>query len=225
MGKPAEKPPFIAGDVFSLTQVVNFLNQKCQFGMYYRFGVTAPTRPETSLNIPALANAWRTSVVPSLVTCLASTTELLETRTWSLKWPDLATLIDPYTTTFGTRPGDPLPPQIAHVFNKQTSIRGRSGRGRMYLCGMSESDSTNGVPIAGYLAVADAVATALNAPITDPISGKTFYPVVVSLINYKLHDPAPILGPFWDVRGDDTTKVNARRIWNTQRPRTVGKGQ
>lgn len=225
MGKKAEVPPAIPGDVFSLTTVVNFLNQKCQFGMYYRFGAVAPTQPESSLNIPALAAAFRASVIPSLVTTLSAQTEVTETRTWSLKWPVLATLIDPYANTFGTRPGDPLPPQIAHVFNKQTNVRGKSGRGRMYLCGMSETDNTNGVPTAAYLLVADAVANTLNQPITDVISGKTFYPVVVSIINYKPFAPVPIAGPFWDVRGADTTKINARRIWNTQRPRTVGKGQ
>jgi hypothetical protein len=225
MGKKAEVPPAIPGDVFSLTTIVNYLNQKCQFGMYYRFGVTAPTQPDSVLSIAALAAAFRASIIPSLVTTLSGSTEVLETRTYSLKWPVIATYIDPYAGTFGTRAGDPLPPQIAHVFNKQTNVRGKSGRGRSYLGGMSEADSTLGVPTAGYLAVADAVANTLNTPITDVFSGKTFYPVVVSLINYKLFDPVPVAGPFWDVRGADTVKINARRIWNTQRPRTVGKGQ
>jgi len=225
MGKKAEIPPAIPGDVLSLTIVVNFLNQKCQFGMYYRFGVVSPTQPDSSLNVVACAAAFRATVIPSLVTCLSGQTEILETRTYSLKWPVIATIIDPYALTFGTRAGDPLPPQIAHVFNKQTNVRGRSGRGRMYLCGMSETDSTNGTPTPAYILVADAVATVLNAPITDVVSGKTFYPVVVSTINTKLFDPPPVFGPFWDVRGADTVKINPRRIWNTQRPRTVGRGQ
>jgi hypothetical protein len=47
--------------------------------------------------------------------------------------------------------GDPLPPQSAGVITWRTGFAGRSFRGRTYLPGVSESDSTDGTLSSGYL--------------------------------------------------------------------------
>lgn len=51
-----------------------------------------------------------------------------------------------YTTTpvAGTGAGDPLPLQVAFVMTLKTLVRGRTGRGRIYIGGMTESQSTEG---------------------------------------------------------------------------------
>lgn len=225
MARPTPLPPTIAGDALALTQLVTFLGQKCQFGWYYRQGVAAPTQADASINVAGLNRAWLATQVPNIQGTLSTGTLLVESRVWSLRWPNVATNILSSGAVFGTRPGDPLPPQIALVFSKSTLTRGRSGRGRSYLCGMSETDSTNGVPNAAFNAVAIATAAVLNGPIVDAVSGRTYTPVVVSIKNYKLIDPAPVFGPFWNVLGDDIVHVTPDLIWNTQRRRTIGVGQ
>lgn len=122
------------------------------------------------------------------------------------------------------RAGDPLPPQICQVISKHTGVRGRAGRGRSYLGGMSESDSTNGAPNNPYIALANAFAAAMNAPINDAASGRTYFGVVVSKKNSGLIVPAPIIGPFYHVSGADIINITSDDIWFTQRRRVFGVG-
>jgi hypothetical protein len=225
MARPTPLPPAISGDALALTQIVHFLGQKCQFGWYYRQGVAAPTAADAGINVAALNRAWLAVQVPNIQGCISIGTRMDESRVWSMKWPNVATNILSSGGIFGTRPGDPLPPQIALVFSKSTLTRGRSGRGRSYLCGMSETDSTNGAPDPAFNPVAIATAAVLNGPITDVVSGRTFTPVVVSIKNYQLIAPPPVFGPFWTVLGDDIVHVTPEIIWNTQRRRTIGVGQ
>jgi hypothetical protein len=123
------------------------------------------------------------------------------------------------------RAGDPLPPQICQVISKYTNVRGRAGRGRSYLGGMSETDSTLGEPNVAYNAISAAFAAAMNAPINDAITGRSYVGVVVSKRNSGLILPAPVIGPFYHVAGADIINIVADIIWFTQRRRTFGHGQ
>lgn len=234
MARPSIIPPNINGLVYSCVQEVRFLAQKCQFSMYYRAG-----GPINKANVPADFNAiqsnWFANVRAPLRATLSVGTTVADFRVWCMTFPSVATGIFSMGNVPGTVAGDPLPPQIAGVLTKQTLLRGKSGRGRMYICGMSEDSSTNGEPTVAWVALANALCNVLKAPFIDGGTGFTYTPVVVSLIGYAkqatlppvppatvgLPAPEPITG----YGGMDISNMLADDIWYTQRRRTFGKGQ
>lgn len=225
MPTAAPVPPDIPGDVLSVTQRFTFVGQVCQFSWYFRYGVLVPSHADSVINVAACNRAWLASVALSFQTIVSVGTTLLDSRCYSLRWPDVATDILSSGGLVGLRAGDPLPPQICQVMSKRTAVRGRAGRGRVYLGGMSETDSTNGEPNAAYIVLANAFATAANAPIVDGVSGRTFVGVVVSKVNSGKILPVPVAGPFYHVSGSDIIHITADDIWYTQRRRTFGHGQ
>jgi len=149
-----------------------------------------------------------------------------------MTYPNLATLIQDTGSQLGTRAGDPLPPQIALVLTKRTALRGKSGRGRMYLCGMSEDDSTAGKPVAALLTAAGALSIELSSQFVGAATAVLFNPVVVSLIGYQRsafdqpplpHNPKP--PPIQFIPGTIINTMYPDIIWNTQRSRTIGVGR
>lgn len=85
----------------------------------------------------------------------------------------------------GTDEGDRLPPQTQGLARMGTGVyvAGRQLRGRMFLPGVTESNSTNGAPGSGYL---DAVGDALNALVDTSL---TVFPLIYSRTH---HVAAPI---------------------------------
>jgi hypothetical protein len=235
MARPSLIPPNIPGHVYSLTQRVRFLEQHCQFGMYYRASGAINVN-ETAADENDIQSYWLATIVPLLRPCLSVGTTIDEVRIWSLVWPNVGTGIFSMGGQLGTVAGDPLPPQIAMVLTKRTALRGKSGRGRMYLCGFSEDSSTNGRPTVAVQAACNAFASALKNPFVGASGGKTFTPVVVSLKQYAIDSvevdnpgppptfkpkPPPIQFP----KGGDITSVIADDVWFTQRRRTIGRGE
>jgi hypothetical protein len=230
MGRPSLIPPNLNGHVYASTQIVDFLSQRCQFSMYFNAQV-----PVNSVTVPAeqadIFQYWNVTVKPLLLACLSTGTTCVEFRTWCMTWPNLATLISDMAAAPGTRAGDPLPPQIALVLSKRTGLRGKSARGRMYLCGMSETDSTLGVPVAGLEVAAQALCSQLQASFVGATTGATFNPVVVSLIGFAKASTGPPPGlvptppPIMFIPGARIETMVPDKIWNTQRSRTIGVGR
>lgn len=230
MGLPSLIPPGLGGHVYACTQIVEFVNQQCQFSMYYN-----ALGPVNQANIAQeeidIADRWLNVTRPLLRATLSVGTSLKEFRTWCMSWPNVATSIVSTGNQLGTRAGDPLPPQVALVLTKRTKLRGKSGRGRMYLCGMSEDDSTNAVPTAAFLVAATALANHLALPFVGGGSGTSFVPVVVSLIGYKRVSvdpgppPTPKPPPIILIPGGAIDTITPETIWNTQRSRTIGHGR
>ncbi len=230
MARPSLIPPNLGGNLYSTVQIVQFLNQTCQFSMYWQAvgGVSAPNVPNDMADI---ATNWLNTVRPLLRACLSLGTSLVEYRVWSLTWPNIATGIYSTGNQLGTRAGDPLPPQIALVITKKTNLRGKSGRGRMYLCGMSEDDSTNGRPTNALLTAVGLLCQNLINPFVGAASGVTFNPIVVSLIGYQKAavSPGPVVvpnpPPIINVPGGVIQSMFPDDIWYTQRRRTIGFGR
>jgi hypothetical protein len=232
MARPSLPPPGLNGHVYSLTQRVRFLGQNCQFSHFYR-----ANGPINVVNVPleqtAIGNYWLATIVPLIRPVLSVGTTIAELRIWCLTWPTVATAIASMGNPVGTFAGDPLPPQIALVLSKRTAFRGKSGRGRMFLCGMSEDGSTNGAPTVAQLNAANALAAVLKNSFTDLATGTTFDPVVVALQDYLFNSvthpvppaaPVPVPPPLL-CRGGPITTIVSDVVWNTQRSRTFGKGE
>lgn len=213
-------PPFFNTQVFSVTQKFSFLGQICQTSFYYR--ANGPIVPDINTAIAELAALWIINPLGAInnMTCVGTVN--FENRIFCMTSPQFATKITATAAANGLRPGDPLPPQIAQVLAKRTNFRGRHSQGRSFIGGMSETDSTNGVPTAAYTIVAQASATTLKAVLGPGTSGNSYTPVVVALktlVNNGTPD-----APIWQVRGADIISITADLIWNTQRRRTVGRG-
>lgn len=233
MARSSLVPPIINGNIFSLVQEVVFLGQRCQFSMYYaRQDTSQKTSVQDGHN--GLFTQWSAVILPLLRPCLSVGTLIGSVRIWCLTWPEVATGIYATGTLHGTDPGEPLPPQIAGVLTKQTALRGRSGRGRMYLCGMSEDSSTNGAPAVALLTKMNTLAQKLRESWLDVATGINFSPAVISLKQYAIDSlnppvppalvgtpkPGPVLA-----KGGAITNMVADEIWYTQRRRTLGRGQ
>lgn len=82
----------------------------------------------------------------------------------------------------GTGGAAVLPGQTAGSLTKQTDLAGRSHRGRLYIPWPSETDSTDGFPTAGYLALLDSFAILAEATVvvTGAAGTATLGPVVWS---------------------------------------------
>jgi hypothetical protein len=230
MGLPSLVPPSLNGQVYSLNQIVTFVNQECQFSFYYN-----ALGPVNQANVGQeeidIADHWLNVTRPLLRAVLSIGTSLKELRTWCMTWPNVATSIVSTGNQLGTRTGDPLPPQVALVLTKRTKLRGKSGRGRMFLCGMSEDDSTLAVPSAALGVAAKALADHLVLPFVGAGSGTSFVPVVVSLIGYKKvsqtapPNPQPVPPPIQFIPGMAIDSILPETIWNTQRSRGIGHGR
>jgi len=235
MARPSLIPPLVLGGVYSVTQLVEFLGQRCQYGMYYRSS-GPPGEATVITDMLGLKDQWQAVIVPLLRPVLSSGTKIGDLRIWSLRYPNIATQIYNMGELMGTVAGDPLPPQVALVLTKRTGMRGKSGRGRMYLCGLSEASSDLGRPSIAIQAAANTLAAALENILTDVGVAKTYTPIVVSLKQYAINSrvvvdpgPPPVYGPapapINVINGSDITDMVASDIWNTQRPRTIGVGQ
>jgi hypothetical protein len=230
MGLPSIIPPNLTGHIYACTQIVDFVGQRCQFSFYYQAAV-AVNRANVPNEEVDIADNWLTVIRPTLRDCLSQGTTLVEFRTWCMTWPDIATSIVSTGNQLGTRAGDPLPPQIALVLTKRTLLRGKSGRGRMFLCGMSESDSTLAIPTAALLTNAVVLANTLAVGFVGGTTGSTFNPVVVSLIGYRRvainpgPPPVPNVPPILFIPGGAISTITPENIWNTQRSRTIGHGR
>lgn len=234
MARPSIVPPNLNGHIYSCAQEVGFIGQKCQFSMYYQSNT-----PNLVAEVPNDENDiqghWQTTIVPLLRAVLSVGTSVNDFRVWCMTWPAVATGIFSMGGVLGTFAGDPLPPQIALVLSKQTNLRGKSGRGRMYLCGMSEDGSTGGLPTAAQLLAAANLANVLKNTFIGAVTGRTFTPVVVSLKQYAIRSvvvvdpgPPPVVEPAPPpiiCQGGPITNIVRDDIWNTQRSRTIGRGQ
>lgn len=83
--------------------------------------------------------AWGDTILPGL----ANAVTLASASAYSLDSASapIGTYV-PEVPVVGGIAGDPLPPQAAVVVTLRTANRGRSGRGRIYISGFSEGDST-----------------------------------------------------------------------------------
>ncbi len=233
MARASIAPPNLNGHVYSCVQEVRFLQQKCQFGHYFRAD-GAINQNNVLADYTDIQNYWFATVRPILIPVLSVGTLIQDLRIWCLNWPNIATGIFPMGSVAGSFAGDPLPPQIAGVLTKQTALRGRSGRGRMYLCGMSEDASTNGAPTNPALVAMANLCAILKVPFIGGGTGRTFTPCVVSLKAYAVDSVDPPVPPNLNPtphpppiipRGGDITTMVADVIWGTQRRRTFGRGQ
>lgn len=232
MGRPSLIPPVLTGNVFAVTQEVVFLNQKCQFGFYYLQGGNGIVT-DVSIGQNDIQLYWKTTIIPLLQPCLSVGTLIGDLTIWCMRWPDQATGRYPMGSLHGTQVGDPMPPQIAGVLSKITNLRGRSGRGRMYLCGHSEDTNTNGAPDPAKIAPYGTLCTTLKA--SWQAGGVNYTPVVVSLLNWSkdsMDPPVPPAAegkpkkPPIDVRGGIIVEIVFDQYkWNTQRRRSIGRGQ
>lgn len=108
----------------------------------------------------------------------------------------------------GTDAGDPLPPGSSTAVGTRTATVGRYSRGRFFLPATSEGNQTNGTYTTTYMALVQALATALGSyfgPVTLPA-----IPVVASRKKQALY----IITAFvWDVFVD------------SMRRRLIGRGR
>ncbi len=104
--------------------------------------------------------------------------------------------------------GESLPKQVSGVIALRSTVGGRSGRGRVYVGFPSEADNESaGKPSVSYVQRLQALADALNSPLTVPDingTGQVF----------SLHVYSRLLAFLADV-----TQVVARDRWGTQRRR------
>lgn len=232
MGRPAILPPIIGGITYNVQQLVSFLGQRCQFGHYYNV-----QEIQSGSAVPAdyvdIADYWRNTVIPKMKAAVSVGTDFYQFRIWSLSFPNVATFISSGSDGFGTVIGDPMPPQIALVATKRTALRGKSARGRMYFCGFSENNNTNGAPDGAQVGLVNDICAVLKVPFVGTTTGRNFVPVVVALKQYNFDSvthpdppalPQPAAVPI-PVHAAAITAMESDLIWNTQRPRTIGKGQ
>jgi len=79
----------------------------------------------------------------------------------------------------GARAVTPLPAECCVVLTKRTAFAGRGYRGRIYLSGLAQSDTANGLIIAGAYATAlAALATKLDNTLASNGNVRTWDPVI-----------------------------------------------
>lgn len=97
-------------------------------------------------------------------------------------------------TTAGGVTGDCLPAFNTQLITKQTALRGRSYRGRLFFPSVPESGVDGNTLTAGQLALLQAVADDLDDGLTDA-DGNTYVPFLLSVIQSTIaSNPTNIVG-------------------------------
>lgn len=115
--------------------------------------------------------------------------------------------------TPGTNAAECLPANAAAVISWRTANRGRSGRGRMYVPGLTEGGNSNGINIAPTTQAAIATAAANLASFFAPA---LLTHVIISRFHNKLPRASGLSQPVVSNVVDD--------LWDSQRRRLGGRG-
>lgn len=165
---------------------------------------------QTGNQAPALVDAFRVDVEPSMIACLSTEYELegyLCQRVNPL--PVLAAYELPVVGVFGTVTGGSLPSSMAAVITKRTLLAGPKFRGRNFYAGVPLSHETDSKITPAGLNLWDTFSTALVNIITSG-TGVGFVPIVY---NRALQTSTEV------------SQCVARVILRNQRRRQVGRGE
>lgn len=154
------------------------------------FEESGGTAAQANAAVGAFWNALKSSIVDDLTFATDSSVYLIDEATGQ---PTGLNAVTPVTAAC-TQSGDPLPFMSQAVCQWRTGvfIAGREIRGRTFIPGMSETNSTNGRPVAGLVTAVNAAAAALIAD-ANSIFG------VYSLQNFNFQEA--VLGSCWSEFG------------------------
>lgn len=124
-----------------------------------------------------------------------------------------------YETGSGDQPDESLPSYCAAILSLRTGFGGKSNRGRLYIAGVSEGNTADGVLDVDSFAALDSIGDNLIAGF-GPSGSSSFYQYVI--YSKKLGNPNDNIPTFAGVR--PVTACLARRNLGTQRHRLIGVG-
>lgn len=199
-------------DVYKLVVVQGYNAQRIVNVLHYSVQVD-PTNASSASN---LSQAFNTNVMPSWK-ALVTTFVTFETMEITKVDPagEATEIFDFPDATTGNRVGDDMPQNVSLSLTKRTAKIGRRGHGRIAIAGLLVADDLEGQWTAATLTLADALATALVAPLSFGGAGVQYSPCLWS----KTGGATPA------ARTTLITSILSQRTVRTQRSRTIGVGR
>lgn len=154
------------------------------------------TSPYTLANLQTVADAVHASVVLNWLPQITTHMRLVGVRA-----TDLSTVSGPQANATGaaadgTDTSNALPSSVAIVVTLRTVVRSRSGRGRIYLAGMSTAAiQTNGHFTAGAIAAATSFIATLRVDINTALPGDQLAVASRAHGNYQLVTLSEVRSP------------------------------
>lgn len=206
------------GHTYRVRTQGTFLNQKVEWGVHmFHQGPTG--------TISDFAASWAATIGPLLIAATSSAVN------WDkLTVTDTSTTGDESVDFVFTQPypgaitGDPLPPQNSMLLSFKTGQKGRRKRGRAYIPGVAEANTTNGLVTGTQLTALQALGAGLiNA--YGPSGTNSNYKLVVWSPEQLTAPPPKTFKPRpGDIR-TNVTVAEASSIVRTQRHRAFGVGR
>jgi hypothetical protein len=202
---------------FVLTQKLH--GQECQNAYHFRNKEELVSDDHLISQTNALDDDWLFRMSGDLLNC--QSTQLFWVRTTTTvivphNGPFDTTIIQ---ATTGFQPNDSLPSYCAGIVSLGTGLSGRRNRGRLYIAGVPEDQSSNGeldpVLFDAYFNFANSLKANFG-----PITGSTAYELV--LYSHKDGDDAQ--GKPTIAGAKRLTTIQPRRTLGTQRHRLIGHG-
>ena len=185
-------------------------NQIVENVLHYHYSL--PIDEETLTQLKNALLAWWNTSGKLNATTVMSLTRIKCTDLSSESGPAIDFTVSP--TVAGTHAGNPMPLNCAMLLKLTTGLRGRSYRGRMYICGLTEDQVVDNEVDPASLAVLSSRYQGLVAP---SAAGFNFQLVIAS----RFHNGAP------RTVGQTVTVVTAALTPEivTQRRRMPGRGR
>jgi len=205
--------------LFHLTFHHTLHSQQCQNGFYFTNRIPLDDdEGDLRLYMADLITQFNSQIYPlikSFQNNQVHYNSLIATCVIPRNGPILETI---YETGSGDQPDESLPSYCAAILSLRTGLGGKSNRGRLYIAGVSEGDTSAGQLDVAAFAGLQAIANQLLS-LFGPTGGSTFFRYVIW--SRKLGAPGGLLLPT-GIR--PILQILPRDILGTQRHRLIGVG-
>lgn len=196
--------------------------QLCQNGFWFRETASSSPNPDPGVQSIDLVNTFLNTTFPVIRDFQNNQVHYksIVAVTINPKNGPIAEL--PLEQNEGTQIDESLPSYCAAILSLRTGLGGRSNRGRLYIAGISESDSTDSQLTVDSLSRLQSIGTSLLTSFGGTEFTNNFRYVVWSRIRAGVvaDGPAPQVG----FASTPITQVIARRVLGTQKHRQIGHG-
>lgn len=166
------------GDIYEVALVANAPEGLVVNVLHYRATIAGTGTDMQILNdfanavIANIGTLWR-NILPTSYTASAINVSKIRPLPRSLT-------VNNWTAAAGTRAVTPLPSEVAVTITKRTNFGGRKFRGRLFVSGLEQAATANGVLLltGPYPSAVTAFANALNNQLTGPTTTVVANPVI-----------------------------------------------
>lgn len=125
--------------------------------------------------------------------------------------PNTSPLYEQLAAAQGDQADDVMPPNDGVCVTLRTDVKGRTGRGRMYLNGYPEGSSNGGYWEAAAQDAATAIADALRLALTEEALGRNMTWGVISRFEFNVKREIPAFTPIRSTTTHNTVRTLRRR--------------